>query len=55
MNKTTFKATIALVLLIAITYWGYQYYVNKVILNNYNLMIVILLLFSLLKLDNEKK
>lgn len=55
MNKTTLKASIALLLLIAITYWGYQYYENKVILNNYNLMIVMLLFFSLIKLDNEKK
>lgn len=55
MNKTTLKAFVALVLLIAITYWSYQYYENKVILNNYNLLIVIFLLFSLLILDNEKR
>ena len=55
MNKTTLKALVAFALIFVIIYWGYQYYHNKIILNNYNLMIVMLLCFSLIKLDNEKK
>jgi len=55
MNKTTLKALVAFALIFVIIYWGYQYYHNKIILNNYNLMIVILLVYASLKLDNEKK
>ncbi len=55
MNKKTLKALIAFALIFMIIYWGYQYYHNKVILNNYNLMIVILLVYASLKMDNEKK
>lgn len=55
MNKTTLKALTAFALIFVIIYWGYQYYHNKVILNNYNLMIVILLVYASLKMDNEKK
>ena len=58
MNKTilkALKALIAFALIFVIIYWAYQYYHNKVILNNYNLMIVILLIYASLKIDNEKK
>lgn len=53
MKYETQQAILALIIVFLFGYWSYQYYENGKILNNYDLMLVIFMLFSLQ--SNRKK